>query len=96
MFHGQQQPKTLEEAVEEFLKLLPALPGEYAQLIKSTPKNELSRFTWGIGSAIRRYFLLDTGYNEELLRSCGTEAVPRGGEIVLEAVWERLQANENK
>lgn len=96
MFRGQQQPKTKEEAVEEFLKLLPVLPGEYAQLIKNTPKNELGRLSWGVGSAIRRYFLLDTGLNEELLKSCGTEAVPRGGEIVLEAVWERLQANENK
>lgn len=85
-------PKSVDEAVQHIVsKMSP----EDLRLVRDTPREDLIRFHHGWGTGIRNSFGLWQG-NRELLESCGGGHPDDCSMVIIEAVWERLQTQENK
>jgi hypothetical protein len=82
-------PRTVEDAVDELLYLLPS---EQKDELQKTTYPQLSRFQHGLGTWIRNTFGLLNG-NHELLAACGRDALDAAGAswVILETAWRRLR-----
>ncbi len=82
-------PRTVEDAVDELLYLLPR---EQQDELQQTTYHQLARFHHGLGTWIRNTFGL-WGGNQELLAACGRDPLDADGAswVILEAAWQRLR-----
>jgi hypothetical protein len=82
-------PRTVEEAVDELLYLLPP---EQKDELQETAYPQLSRFHHGLGTWIRNTFGLRGGI-QELLAAGGCDSLDADGAsgVILEATWRRLR-----
>ena len=80
-------PKTLDEAVK--ICLLTLTP-QQKELIKNTPREELTLFHSGWALNMRNEFGLWQS-NKELLKSCGAIHPDEASMAIVEAVWDRLK-----
>jgi hypothetical protein len=89
-FEISQWPKTVDDAVDELLSQLTWDTKEY---IRDTAEAHLlSRFHHGLGTSVRNRYGLWRG-NSDLLQSCGSPTMhpDDASEIIIKALWERLQ-----
>lgn len=88
MTHQSNWPKSLDEAVQ---RILSRMSPEDQKTVRETPRQQLILFHHGWGTGIRNSFGLWQG-NHELLQSCGGGHPDDCSMVIIEAVWERLQA----
>lgn len=82
-------PSTVEEAVDILLSHLPADDVEW---MRRNPKQSVtSQLYRGYGTGVRNHFGL-WGGNDALLKSCGNEDPEGCSIVILEAMWDRVQA----
>lgn len=79
---------TLDEAVA---RILDQMKDEDKAVVRATPRDELIRFHHGWGTGIRNTFGL-WGGNHALLAACGGGHPDDASMVIIEAVWDRLQA----
>lgn len=82
-------PKTLQEAVNLLFSIL---SDETKEKLKKSPKENLSFF--GLGTYIRNEFGLWKG-NKELLDSCGVADPDDASSVIINALWDKLQTEED-
>lgn len=82
-------PSTVDEAVD---RLLSDLPADDVDWMRRNPKDSVtSHLYMGYGKGVRNRFGLWSG-NDALLKSCGTEDPEGCSVVILEAMWDRVQA----
>lgn len=84
-------PKTLEEAVDQFISSMSE--GDMEKLI-NMPEEDLINLHLGWGDGIRNSFGLWAG-DEELLKACGSESLhpDSASMVIIRAAWKRLRSN---
>lgn len=81
-------PKTVEEAAQ---RILETMSEEDRKRVRETHRQDLIRFHHGWGSGIRNAFGLWQG-NTALLESSGCVHPDDCSMVIIERVWEKLQA----
>lgn len=82
-------PNTVDEAVDILLSRLPADDLEW---MRRNPKQDVTNQLYmGYGTGVRNHFGL-WGGNDALLTSCGTKDPEGCSVVILEAMWDRVQA----
>lgn len=82
-------PGTVDEAID---RLLSELPADDVDWMRRNPKDSVtSQLYMGYGTGVRNQFGL-WGGNEALLKSCGTDDPEGCSLVILEGMWDRVQA----
>ena len=82
-------PSTVDEAVDI---LLTHLPADDVEWMRRNPKQSVTgQLYMGYGTGVRNHFGL-WGGNHALLRSCGTKDPEGCSVVILEAMWDKVQA----
>lgn len=82
-------PGTVDEAVD---RLLGELPADRVDWIRRIPKDAvISQLYMGYGTGVRNQFGL-WGGNDALLTSCGTDDPEGCSSVILERLWDSVQA----
>lgn len=82
-------PGTVDEAID---RLLSELPADDADWIRRNPRDSVvGQLYMGYGTGIRNQFGL-WGGNEALLKSCGNDDPEGCSVVILEGMWNRMQA----
>ncbi len=85
-------PSTVDEAV---VRLLGDLPAADIDWIRRNPKDSVTgQIYMGYGTGVRNEFGL-WGGNDALRKSCGTEDPEGCSVVIIEAMWDRVQAQTN-
>ncbi len=83
-------PVTVEQATE---KLLERLSKKDKNAIRSTPKDDLTKFHFNLGRHIRNSFGLWQG-NRALLKATGKQHPDDASMVIIENTWEQLNTQE--